>query len=74
MRNQSKTANRLGLEAEPQYRVEFQIKGLPKIEGGTRVEPAEYRGGVKRLGMGREYWSFDPIEVEIINIQPMVKP
>ena len=46
--------------------MEFRLKNNPALErAGTRVQPAN--GGT---GLGREYSTFDRVEVEIINVQP----
>jgi hypothetical protein len=46
--------------------MEFRIKNNPSMtRKGTRVTP-DYDGD----GGGREYMTYDPVEVEIINVQP----
>jgi hypothetical protein len=46
--------------------VEFRLKGSPTMSrSGSRVAP-DYGG----RGGAREYMSTDPVEVEIINVEP----
>ncbi len=65
-RTSVKAQKRLALPQEPEVQVEFRIKNTPKLErNGTRVQPAyNQRGG------GKEFMTFDPVEVEVINVQP----
>jgi hypothetical protein len=58
--------DRLSLPNRPEVQMEFLIKNNSSmIRNGTRVDPA-YGG----RGGGREYMTTDPVEVEIINVQP----
>jgi hypothetical protein len=62
----TRAQNRLSLESAPEVRMEFRLRNNPTLErAGTRVQPAN--GGTD---FGREYSTFDPVEVEIINVQP----
>ncbi len=46
--------------------MEFQLRSSPKLQrNGTRIQ-ADYGG----RGGGREYMSLDPVEVDVINVQP----
>lgn len=58
--------DRLSLPNRPEVQMGFQIKNNPSMmRNGTRVDPAYgERGG------GREYMTTNPVEVEIINVQP----
>ena len=58
--------DRLSLPNRPEVQMEFRIKNSPSMtRNGTRVDPeAGGRGG------GREYMTTNPVEVEIINVQP----
>jgi len=67
-KNASSAQNRLSLPSKPDYIMEFKITNNPNISGGTTVKPNF--GG---LGGGREYFTTDPISVEIINYQKMIK-
>jgi len=62
----ARAQSRLSLGSAPEVRMEFRLKNNPALErAGTRVQPAN--GGT---GLGREYSTFDRVEVEIINVQP----
>ncbi len=62
----ARAESRLSLGSAPEVRMEFRLKSNPTLErAGTRVQPAN--GGT---GLGREYSTFDRVEVEIINVQP----
>ena len=58
--------SRLSLEHKPQYIVEFKIKNSPNVQGGTKVAP-----NYGENGKGKEYYTVDKVEVEIINYQPL---
>lgn len=58
---------RLALSERPEVRMEFRIRNNPRLEiDAGRVEPAH-----GREGEGREYMSEDPVEVEVIDVQPI---
>jgi hypothetical protein len=59
-------ADKLSLLNTPQYRMEFNIINSPEIHGGSSVAP-----DFSKVGGGREYWSFDPVQVQIVNVQPI---
>ncbi|ATW25277.1 hypothetical protein DCMF_11315 [Candidatus Formimonas warabiya] len=65
-KNASNAQNRLSLPNEPEYIVEFKISNNPNTTGGNTVKPA-YGGS----GGGREYFSNDPVQVNIVNYQKM---
>jgi RHS repeat-associated protein len=65
-KNASNAQNRLSLPNEPQYVVEFKIVNNPSVRGGNTVKPA-YGG----TGGGREYFTNDPVKVDIINYQKL---
>ena len=56
--------SRLSLEYEPKYIVEFKIKNSPNVQGGTKVAPK-----YGEIGKGKEYYTVDKVEVEIVNYQ-----
>ncbi|MDA8212702.1 MAG: RHS repeat-associated core domain-containing protein [Clostridia bacterium] len=58
--------NRLSLPQKPQYRMEFEITNNPNISGPSRVKP-----DFGQQGKGIEYWTDDPVQVDIINIQKL---
>ncbi len=63
----SKAQDRLSLPNKPEVRMEFEIKNNPSIQNnGTKVKP-NYGG----RGGGKEYMSQNPVEVEVINVQPI---
>ncbi|WP_420209289.1 SpvB/TcaC N-terminal domain-containing protein [Candidatus Electronema sp. JC] len=65
-RSGDKAKDRLSLQERPEVQMEFQIKNNPSpTRNGTRVTP-DYGG----RGGGKEFMTTDPVEVEIINIQP----
>ena len=66
-RNANKAKSRLALPEKPSYIVEFEIKNNPNISGGTKVQPA-----FGEVGGGREYFTDDIVEVDIINYQKMI--
>jgi len=49
---------------EPEYIVELKITNNPTVTGGNTVKPA-YGGS----GGGREYFSENPVQIDIINYQ-----
>jgi hypothetical protein len=62
----ARVADRLSLPARPEVQMEFRVLNSPSMaRNGTRVEPAF--GG---RGGGREFMTEDPVEVEILNVQP----
>ena len=65
-RSADRAQDRLSLPQRPEVQMEFRITNSPTISrNGTRVDPSyDGRGG------GREYMTTDPVEVEIINVQP----
>lgn len=63
-RSAATAQNRLSLPNTPEYMLEFRIANDPLIRGGTRVRP-DFGGA----GGGREYWTLEPISVEVINFQ-----
>jgi RHS repeat-associated protein len=65
-KNASNAQNRLSLPNEPEYIVEFKITNNPTVTGGNTVKPA-YGGS----GGGREYFSENPVQIDIINYQKM---
>ena len=65
-RSATRAQDRLSLPDAPQVRMEFQLRSTPKLQrNGTRIQ-ADYGG----RGGGREYMSLDPVEVDVINVQP----
>ncbi|MBI4511331.1 MAG: Hint domain-containing protein, partial [Deltaproteobacteria bacterium] len=65
-RSADRAQDRLSLPNRPEVQMEFRLKSSPAMSrDGTRVAP-DYGG----RGGGREYMSTDPVEVEIINVQP----
>ncbi len=62
----AKAQSRLALGDTPEYIVEFKITNNPAINGGTKVTPLN-----DQLGGGREYWTNDPIQIQIINYQKL---
>ncbi|MEL4106278.1 hypothetical protein AAFA46_05475 [Oscillospiraceae bacterium WX1] len=58
--------NRLSLPNKPEYIMEFKITNNPTVYGGNTVNPAF--GG---SGGGREYFSNNPVQVNIVNYQKM---
>jgi hypothetical protein len=58
--------NRLSLETKPEYSVEFKIVNNPQVKGGTTVKP-DY----DQNGGGREYFTNDGVQIEIINVQKL---
>ncbi len=65
-RSADRAQDRLSLPNRPEVQMEFRLKNDLSLErGGTRVDPAN--GG---RGGGREYMTRNPVEVEIINVQP----
>lgn len=65
-KNASNAQNRLSLPNEPEYILEFKITNNPTVTGGNTVKPA-YGGS----GGGREYFSENPVQIDIINYQKM---
>jgi len=46
--------------------MEFRIKNNPRpFKNGTKVEPK-----YGNVGKGKEFSTFDPVKVEVINVQP----
>ena len=65
----TKAQSRLSLSAPPELRVEFEILNNPNFEKfGTKVDPFD-----RQIGGGSEFKTFDPVEVRIINSQPLRK-
>ena len=63
----ARAQDRLSLPGRPEVRMHFRIKNNPSLSrNGTRVAPA-YGG----RGGAREYGSFDPVEVDIVDVQPL---
>jgi hypothetical protein len=62
--------SRLALPNSPQYRVDFEIVNQPWISGPQRVQPwiQPLRPGF-RAGFGVEYWTTDPVRVQLLRIQ-----
>ena len=59
--------DRLSLPDVPDARMEFRIRNRPELShNGTIVAPA-YGG----RGGARQFASFDPVEVDIIDVQPL---
>ena len=58
--------SQLSLPNTPQYRVEFSITNNPNVMGGTTVAP-----DFGQLGGGIEFWSTNPVQVQIINAVPI---
>ena len=51
---------------KPEIQMEFKIKNKPKLERkGTKVDPK-----YGQPGRGKEFMTRDPVEVEVINVQP----
>ncbi len=70
--NAKKAQRRLSLRGELRdYRVDFRIKNNPRIEGPFTVQPLPGKTGT---GDGIEFFSTDPVEVEVINIRKLRKP
>jgi len=62
----ARAQDRLSLPQRPEVQMEFRIRNNPNLQrNGTRVTPAN--GG---RGGGREFMTTDPVDVEIINVQP----
>lgn len=62
----ARAQDRLSLPQRPEVQVEFRITNNPSLQrNATRVTPAN--GG---RGGGREFMTTDPVQVEIINVQP----
>jgi len=58
--------DRLSLPNKPEVQMEFRIRNTPHMQrNGTRISPSH--GG---RGGGKEYMTTDPVEVDIINVQP----
>jgi len=67
-RTAGRAQDRLSLPQRPDVQMEFRLRGSPSMSrNGTRVQP-DYGG----LGGGREFSTFDPVEVEIFNVQPFL--
>jgi RHS repeat-associated protein len=65
-RSADRAQDRLSLPERPEVQMEFRLQSSPAMSrNGTRVAP-DYGG----RGGGREYMSTDPVEVEVINVQP----
>lgn len=64
--NASNAQTRLSLPNKPEYIVEFKITNNPTVTGGNTVKAA-YGGS----GGGREYFSDNPVQIDIINYQKM---
>jgi hypothetical protein len=56
----------LSPHSKPEYIVEFKITNKPTVTGGNTVKP-DYGGS----GGGREYFTNDPVQIEIVNYQKM---
>jgi RHS repeat-associated protein len=66
MRSVNTTMDRLALKDKPDVQVEFKVINSPNMQrNGTRVAPAN--GG---RGGGREFMSPEPVQIEVINVQP----
>ncbi|MEW6039323.1 MAG: PKD domain-containing protein [Pseudomonadota bacterium] len=66
IRSGATAQDRLSLPNRPEVQMEFRIRNNPVLNrAGTRVKP-DFGG----RGGGREFSTFDPVEVEIINVQP----
>lgn len=65
-RSADRAQYRLSLPDRPEVQIEFKLKSSSTMSrDGTRVAP-DFGG----RGGGREYMSTDPVQVEIINVQP----
>lgn len=65
-RTAGRAQDRLSLPHTPEVQLEFRLREPLKLNrNGTRVQP-DFGG----RGGGREFSTFDPVEVEIINVQP----
>ena len=63
----TKAQERLALPTKPTHRVEFEISNNPKLQlNGTKV-----KSDFGQPGKGSEFMSTSPIEVDILNIQPI---
>ena len=62
----SSAQSNLSLKTTSQYMVEFKITNNPNVTGGTIVQP--HYG---QLGGGIEFVTTDPVQVQIINAQPL---
>jgi RHS repeat-associated protein len=63
----TKAQERLSLPTKPTHRLEFEIKNNPQMQrNGTKVTPAN-----GQPGKGSEFMTTDPVEVKILNIQPL---
>ena len=62
-----KAQQRLSLPSRPTHRVEFEINNNPNLgRNGTKVD-ANYG----QPGKGSEFMTTDPVEVNLINVQPL---
>lgn len=64
----AKASQRFGLENTPTLRVEFEILNNPTLlRNGTKVLPLKGLSG----GGGAEFMTLDPVNVRLINWQPL---
>jgi RHS repeat-associated protein len=64
-----KSTSRLSLKHSPAYRVEFEIVNYPMLlNNGTKVQSMKIP---YRQGGGSEFMTTDPVQVKIINAQPI---
>jgi RHS repeat-associated protein len=62
--------SRLSLRTAPDVGVQFEILNKPEIFGPNFVDPLDVP---MRLGGGTEFWTFDQVRVNILNIWDLLK-